>query len=46
MSKRRLSSTERLSLDAMYKRRQRIAFDANMQKVYQYNSAYTIACLK
>lgn len=45
MSKR-LSKVERLSVDAMRRRRQFIAFDANMQRYANYGTPYTIACLK
>lgn len=46
MSKRRLSKTDRLSVDALRRRRQAIAFDANMERILHYGSAYTKACLK
>lgn len=45
MSKK-LSKTERLSVDAMRRRRQQIAFDANMERVYHWGSPYTVRCLK
>jgi hypothetical protein len=43
---KRLSKVDRLSVDALRRRRQFIAFDANMERVYRYGSPYTIACLK
>ena len=45
MAKRTDAGT-RIAIDALRRRRQEIAFDANMQRVYQYGSPYTIACLE
>jgi len=43
---KKLSKTEKLSVEAMKRRRQQIAFDANMERVYHWGSPYTIRCLK
>ncbi len=45
MSKR-LSKKDRLSLDALRRRRQFIAFDANVQRIYKIGTPYAVACLK
>ena len=45
MSKK-LSKAEKLSVEAMKRRKQQIAFDASMERVYHWGSPYTIRCLK
>ena len=39
-------STIRSAVDALKRQRKRIAFDANMQRVYKINTPYTIKCLE
>ena len=46
MAAKRIDGQTRMQIDALRRRRQAIAFDANMQKVYQYGTPYTIACLE
>ena len=46
MAAKRLDGQTRMQIDALRRRRQMIAFDANMQKVYQYGTPYTIKCLE
>lgn len=39
-------STNSDAIDALKKQRQRIAFDANVQRVYQIGTPYAISCLE
>lgn len=45
-TKRRLTAAEQMQLDGLYRQRQAIAFDANVQRIYKVNTPYAIQCLK
>jgi hypothetical protein len=46
MAAKRLDGQTRMQIDALRRRRQMIAFDANVQRIYQIGTPYTIACLE
>lgn len=43
---RQRRNTDQASIACLRKRRQAIAFDANVQRIFQVNTPYAVACLE
>jgi hypothetical protein len=46
MAAKRLDGQTRMQINALRRRRQAIAFDANVQRIYQVGTPYAVSCLE